>query len=101
MILLKSEKSIAHQAHPLPRRHQHRVGLGRIPGLPQIRKHVKVEAGIGIFRMVLVMLTPQTQRAATLVVFLTSYRMGPAIVMAPMTIVPSPSVVRRVLWMEG
>jgi hypothetical protein len=60
---------------------------------------VKVVAGTGIFRIALVIVIQQTQRAATLIVFPTSYRMGPAIVMAPMIIAPSLMVVLQELWM--
>ena len=93
VILVRCRPFIATPLHQPQHRLQRQTGLGLILSLPQTLNHVKVGAGIGTFRIALVIRIQQTQRAAVPAARRTTYRWMVVVVVAPMTIVRFPMVV--------
>ena len=92
VILVRCRPFIATALHQAQHRLQRQTGPGPILFLPQILKHVKAEAGTGIFRIARVIRIRQTQRAAVPAARRTTYRWTVVVVIVPMTIVRFPMV---------
>jgi len=84
---------VVRRLHQRPQQHLTQTGPGPIPSLLQILKHVKMEAGTGISRIVLVIATRQMRHAAVPAVRPTSYLWMVMVVVVLMTIVRFPMVV--------